>query len=59
MKLKERKKLFTVTCNWCGDEIRESKKERTAVCLKCFYKMLSNHLRSQKKTPYGNFVSDR
>jgi hypothetical protein len=57
---KERKKTYSVICIWCDEKIRDGKEEEsTGVCLKCFYKVLSNHLRMQKKTPYGEFVSDR
>lgn len=60
MRTKKREKLHAVTCSWCGAKIREHREvDRSGVCLQCFYKMLSNHLSSQKKTPYGNFVSDR
>lgn len=51
---------FRVLCEWCGIKIREAKDEdASGVCLKCFYQMLTNHLRSQKHTRYGEFVSDR
>ena len=33
--------------------------EAKGVCLRCFYQILSNHLRAQKKAAYGDFVSDR
>ena len=56
----EREEVYLVECVWCGTRIREDKEEDTdAVCLKCFYQMLSNHLQSQKRTAYGDFVSDR
>ena len=54
------KQTFQVSCIWCGSKIREDKEEdTTGVCLKCFYKILSNHLSSQKRADYGEFVSDR
>ena len=57
---REREQKFLVQCSWCGSKIRDDKKEETtAVCLKCFYQILSNHLRAQKRTAYGEFVSDR
>ena len=57
---KEREQNFLVQCSWCGSQIRDDKKEETtAVCLQCFYQILSNHLRAQKRTAYGEFVSDR
>ena len=58
-KLKHRH-LFHVVCIWCGVKIRDDKEHNTTgVCLKCFYRILSNHLQSQKKVAYGEFVSDR
>lgn len=60
MSQKTREDLYVVECVWCGAKIREDKKEDTnAVCLKCFYQIMSNHLQSQKRTVYGEFVSDR
>lgn len=57
---RERERTFLVQCIWCGAKIRDDKKEEAkGVCLKCFYQILSNHLRSQKRTVYGEFVSDR
>jgi len=56
----QREQTFVVQCIWCGAKIREGKKEETnGVCLKCFYQILSNHLRTQKRAVYGEFVSDR
>ena len=62
--MKETKRVIetapVVQCIWCGSKIREAKEEETnGVCLKCFYQILSNHLRAQKRTVYGEFVSDR
>lgn len=57
---RERKRTFIVLCIWCGSKIRDNKQEdATGVCLKCFYQILSNHLQAQKRTVYGEFVSDR
>jgi len=54
------KDTFRVSCIWCGAKIREDKEEdTTGVCLKCFYQILNNHLRSQKRSSYGEFVSER
>ncbi|PYS70276.1 MAG: hypothetical protein DMF69_14100 [Acidobacteria bacterium] len=51
---------FRASCSSCGSKIRETKgDDRPGVCLKCFYKNLSKHLRTQKRTVYGEFVSDR
>lgn len=59
-KPKEREDVYLVECIWCGSKIRDDKQEdATGVCLKCFYQILSNHLRSQKRAVYGEFVSDR
>ena len=52
--------IFTVQCIWCGAKIRDDDREEAkGVCLKCFYQILSNHLRAQKRAVYGDFVSDR
>jgi DNA-directed RNA polymerase subunit RPC12/RpoP len=49
-----------VECIWCGTKIRDDQEqEAKGVCLKCFYQILSNHLHAQKRTAYGEFVSDR
>ena len=57
---RESEGAFLVQCIWCGSKIRDDKEEESkGVCLKCFYQILSNHLRSQKRTVYGEFVSDR
>jgi hypothetical protein len=56
----EKEQTFVVQCIWCGGAIREDKDEEAkGVCLKCFYQLLSNHLLAQKRTAYGEFVSDR
>lgn len=56
----ERENTFLVQCVWCGAKIRDDKQEDIAgVCLQCFYQILSNHLSSQKRTAFGEFVSDR
>ena len=58
--LAEREDVYMVQCAWCGSKIREDNEEDTSgVCLKCFYQMLTNHLESQKRSAYGDFVSDR
>lgn len=58
--LAEREDVYMVQCVWCGAKIREDNEEDTnGVCLKCFYQMLTNHLDSQKRSAYGDFVSDR
>jgi hypothetical protein len=51
---------FPVECTWCGAKIRDDGEEHTSgVCLQCFYQILSNHLCAQKRSAYGEFVSDR
>jgi DNA-directed RNA polymerase subunit RPC12/RpoP len=58
--LDENEAAFLVQCVWCGAKIRDDKQEDTAgVCLQCFYQILSNHLGAQKRSAYGEFVSDR
>jgi DNA-directed RNA polymerase subunit RPC12/RpoP len=57
---REKEQAFLVQCIWCGSKIREDKEEEAdGVCLNCFYQILSNHLLAQKRTAYGEFVSDR
>jgi hypothetical protein len=54
------KEAFAVQCIWCGARIRDdNEEETTGVCLSCFYQILNNHLYAQKRTVYGDFVSDR
>lgn len=56
----ERENTFLVQCEWCGAKIRDDNQEDTSgVCLQCFYQILSNHLSAQKRSAYGEFVSDR
>jgi hypothetical protein len=58
--VKENKDIYIVQCVWCGETIRADKEEdASGVCLKCFYRMLTDRLQSQKQSPYGEFVSDR
>jgi len=55
-----RREKFQIICVWCGSKIRDDKKENASgICLKCFYQRLTNHLRSQKHTGHGEFVSER
>lgn len=56
----DKEKAFSVECTWCGSKIRDDGAEDTSgVCLQCFYQILSNHLSAQKRSAYGDFVSDR
>ena len=51
---------FRVICVWCGSEIREDKHENEqGICLKCFYRMLTDHLSGQRRPHQREFVSDR
>lgn len=51
---------FTVTCVWCGSKIREDRyQDEQGVCLRCFYKILGDHLLAQRKVSVGDFVSER
>jgi len=57
---KESEDRFLVQCAWCGSKIRDDDQEdASGVCLECFYQILSNHLSAQKRSAYGEFVSDR
>ena len=57
---REKENTYLVQCIWCGTKIRDDKREEAkGVCLKCFYQILNNHLLAQKRTVYGEFVSDR
>jgi hypothetical protein len=59
-KPKVKRRVFLVQCIWCGAKIRDDENEEAqGVCLKCFYQILSNHLQAQKRSAYGEFVSDR
>ena len=56
----QREEVYVIQCVWCGTKIREDKEEDTnGVCLQCFYQIVGNHLESQKRAEYGEFVSDR
>lgn len=51
---------FRVICVWCGSEIREDKHENEqGICLKCFYRMLKDHLSTQRRPHQVEFASDR
>lgn len=54
------KQRFRVICIWCGSKIRDdNEKDSTGICLECFYQLLTSHLRMQKRTINGDYVSDR
>jgi hypothetical protein len=51
---------FRVVCVWCGSEIRKHRHgDEQGICLKCFYKILGDHLMAQRRSRYGEFESDR
>ncbi len=57
--LQESKSRFCVLCIWCGAKIRKDKEEDShGVCLKCFYRILDDHLRSLQPGK-NQFASDR
>ena len=56
----DKEPIFSVTCVWCGLKIREDKhQDEQGVCLKCFYKILGDHLLAQRKPTEKDFVSER
>ena len=56
----EKQPKFSVVCAWCGSSIRENKEQdEQGVCLRCFYKILKDHLLSQRRTRVDDFVSER
>ena len=60
IKRSKNKRVFQVYCVWCGTKIRDTKQEDAkAVCLKCFYQRLNKHFGTQRRSSYGEFVSDR
>ena len=60
IRLDDNRNNFLVQCAWCGAKIRDDEQEDVSgVCLQCFYQILSNHLSAQKRSAYGEFVSDR
>ncbi len=51
---------FKVLCVNCGVKIRNHASEDSrGLCLKCFYRILAERLRVQKRTAAGEFVSER
>jgi len=60
MKKREAIRKYSILCVWCGSKIRDTKQPQdNAECLNCFYRSLSKHLAGQKRTPSGEFVSER
>ena len=51
---------FEVRCSWCGIRIRrDSAEDSQGVCLKCFYRILNERFRAQRRVRMGEVVSDR
>ena len=51
---------FNVICISCGVKIRENASDDSyGMCLRCFYAMLAERLRAQKRIARGEFVSER
>jgi hypothetical protein len=58
-KVQQSKSRFCVFCIWCNAKIRKDKEEDSyGVCLKCFYRILDDHLRSLQPGKI-QFASDR
>ncbi len=56
----ERNPEFKVLCVSCGVAIRNHASEDSCgLCLKCFYRILAERLRAQKRTVPSEFVSER
>jgi hypothetical protein len=52
--------VYEVRCVWCGIRIRrDSSEDSTGVCLKCFYQILNERFRAQRRARQGEVVSDR
>ena len=51
---------FEVRCIWCGVRIRmDYSEDSNGACLKCFYRILNERLRAQRRVRLGEVVSDR
>jgi len=51
---------FKVECNWCGTIIRRSNvKDSRGMCLKCYARMLSDHVRPLEDDHTPRWASDR
>jgi hypothetical protein len=51
---------FKVECTWCGAVIRRnSVKDSRGMCLKCYARMLSEHVRSQESAASTRWASER
>jgi len=51
---------FYVVCVWCGVAIREDRREDLeGMCLRCFYKILTQRYQAQRQMRNREGVSDR
>ena len=51
---------FEIRCVWCGVKIRrDNSKDAEGICLSCFYRILNERFRAQKRARAGEGVSDR
>ncbi len=51
---------FEVRCIWCGVTIRRDNSEDSqGVCLRCFYRILSERFRAQRHARSAEGTSDR
>lgn len=51
---------FAVRCIWCGVSIRQARSaDSHGACLKCFYRILNERFRAQRRVRLGEIVSDR
>ena len=51
---------FEVRCIWCGVRIRrDSSEDSQGACLKCFYRILNERFRAQRRVRLGVVASDR
>ena len=51
---------FEVRCSWCGVRIRmDCSEDSNGACLKCFYRILSERFRAQRRVRLGEVVSER
>jgi hypothetical protein len=56
----ERNAEFQVLCVSCGVKIRNhASDDSCGPCLKCFYRILAEPLRAQKRATSSEFVSER
>ena len=51
---------FEVRCVWCGVRIRrDNSQDSQGVCLTCFYRILNERLRAQRRARLSEGASDR